>query len=328
MSASVTVIIAAFNAQSTVQRAVRSAVSQPETAEVIVVDDASSDDTCDLVDAEICGDPRVRLIRQEVNQGPAAARNRALDAATSDYVAVLDSDDVFLPGRLGRLSCCEDGDLVADNIVFVTPANLPTALETDWSSIAPDFTALRAAEFVRGNLHTAGVSRGELGFLKPVLSRRFLLLHDLRYDPTLRLGEDYDLYVRMLLAGARMRLTRRPGYAAVVRPNSLSARHGAAELGALQQVLEAHLAAGPHPSELTQAMRAHLRQVRHKHDHRLFLDLRRRQGSWIALRYLFGDRDRLWPVSRQIARDKLGVSTRASDAAPETGVRLLLPGVS
>lgn len=325
MSASVTVIIAAYNAQVTVARAIRSAVSQPETVEVIVVDDASSDDTRDLVEAEICRDARVRLIRQEVNQGPAAARNRALKAATSDYLAVLDSDDVFLPGRLGRLLACHDGDLLADNIAFVTPANLQAAVETNWSAIRPEFTALGVAEFVRGNLHTAGVSRGELGFLKPVLSRRFLLQHDLRYDPTLRLGEDYDLYVRMLLAGARMRLTRRPGYAAVVRPNSLSARHGAAELGALRHALQAHLATGPHPSDLTQAMQAHLRQVRHKHDHRMFLDLRRSHGARAALGYLFGDRNRFWPVFLQIARDKLGFSTLARDAAPETGVRLLLP---
>ncbi|WP_171179585.1 glycosyltransferase family 2 protein [Ruegeria sp. HKCCD8929] len=324
MSACVTVIIAAFNAQTTLSRAIRSALVQPETAEVIVVDDASGDDTCAVARDEVERDPRVRLIRQETNQGPAAARNRALDAATSEFVAVLDSDDVFLPQRLELLLSCPSIDMVADNIAFVTQEHLATAVGLDWSAIAPDFTPLGTTEFVLGNLRKQGVSRGELGFLKPVLSRAFLEKHKLRYDPALRLGEDYDLYVRMLLAGARMCLTRRPGYAAVVRSDSLSARHGAGALAALQAALEAHLGAGTHSPDLDRAMQAHLREVRHKRDHRVFLDLRRQQGSWAAIRYLCGASDRTWPVVRQIARDKLNLNQMAGDAAPKDGARLLL----
>ncbi|WP_299078080.1 glycosyltransferase family 2 protein [uncultured Ruegeria sp.] len=324
MSASVTVIIAAFNAQDTVSRAIRSALAQPETAEVIVVDDASRDATCGVVADEAKRDPRVHLIQQETNHGPAAARNRALDVATSDYVAVLDSDDVFLPRRLAHLSSVKNCEMVADNIAFVTPENLSEATEQDWSVIDPKFAPLVAAEFVRGNLRNHGMSRGELGFLKPVLSRDFLEQNKLRYDPSLRLGEDYDLYVRMLLAGARMQLTRRPGYAAVVRSNSLSARHGASELAQLHIALQAHLDSRPQSSDLTRAMQQHLRDIRRKRDHRISLDLRREQGVWAAVRYLISARDRAWPVALQILRDKLNLSKTAADAAPEKGSRLLL----
>ncbi len=324
MSVSVTVIIAAFNAQGTLTRAIRSALAQPETAEVIVVDDASDDTTCAIAEQEVQRDPRVRLIRQNTNQGPAAARNTALQAAISDFVAILDSDDVFLPGRLGHLLSDEAAELIADNIAFVAPEHLSAALEQDWSAISSEFAQLGPTEFVYGNLRRHGVSRGELGFLKPVLSRKFLLDHKLLYDPSLRLGEDYDLYLRMLLAGARMTLTHRPGYAAVVRANSLSAQHGAHELGQLQTALEAHLNMGPHAPDLTRAMHAHLRDVRRKRDHRVFLDLRRAQGSAAAIRYLLGARDRVWPVMQQIARDKLRLSETAGEAAPEKGARLLL----
>src|SRR5690606_36649913 len=64
--------------------------------ELIVVDDGSTDDTADAV-AQF-GEP-VRLVRQ-VNSGPAAARNRALSLAQGDYIAFLDSDDLWLPGKL------------------------------------------------------------------------------------------------------------------------------------------------------------------------------------------------------------------------------------
>ena len=325
MTPSVTVIIAAYNAQDTLARAIRSALSEPETAEVIVVDDASRDKTSAVAKDEGQRDPRVRVIQFDKNQGPGAARNRAIDAATSKFVAVLDSDDLFLPRRLGRLLGSEAGEMVADNIAFVAPENLNEALHQNWSENRPTFAPLSATEFVLGNLRKTGVARGELGFMKPIMSRAFLNHHNLRYDPSLRLGEDYDLYVRMLLAGARLTLTRSPGYAAVVRQTSLSAQHGAQELAHLSDKLNSHLEMGGHPPDLARAMQAHLDEVRRKRDHRMFLDLRRAQGSWAAIRYLFAARDRLWPIAHQIARDKLKLSAMAGEAAPKQGIRLLLP---
>ncbi|WP_227271322.1 glycosyltransferase family 2 protein [Roseobacter weihaiensis] len=325
MPPSVTVIIAAYNAQDTLARAVRSALSEPETAEVIVVDDASGDATCAVAGHLAQADTRVRLMTSRANQGPAAARNRALDAATAEYVAILDSDDVFLPGRLARLLACDGADMVADNIAFVTAENLGGLPDDTWRGMVPTFRPLGTAAFVRGNLRTRGVARGELGFLKPVMSRAFLNRYHLRYDPALRLGEDYDLYVRMLLAGAVLKLTHYPGYAAVVRQTSLSAQHGAAELVQLHDRLASHLSTTGLSPDLVRAMQAHLDEVRRKRDHRLFLDLRRRQGARAAIRYLFGAVNRALPVAGQIARDKLGLSAMAGEAAPASGVRLLLP---
>ena len=79
---STAVIVAAFNAAATVERAVRSALAQAECAEVCVVDDASTDATAEIVAALCQADPRVTLVRQAQNAGPAAARNgvRALPA--------------------------------------------------------------------------------------------------------------------------------------------------------------------------------------------------------------------------------------------------------
>lgn len=101
----VSVIVPAKDRESLVSLAVRSALSQAGCrVEVIVVDDRSADGTRDAVLA--IGDSRVRLVAGE-GRGPAAARNaglRAASASESAWVAFLDSDDLFEPGKLARQS--------------------------------------------------------------------------------------------------------------------------------------------------------------------------------------------------------------------------------
>lgn len=91
------VVIPAYNREGEVARALRSIAAQDGAApaEVIVVDDASGDDTAAV--AERHG---ARVIRHEVNQGEGAARNTGLRAARHDLVAFLDSDDEWLPSHL------------------------------------------------------------------------------------------------------------------------------------------------------------------------------------------------------------------------------------
>ena len=91
------VVIPAYNAGKTIARALDSALEQTWLAhEIIVVDDGSSDDTCEAVSAY--GD-RVIYLRQE-NAGPSAARNRGVDAASGDWITFLDADDWYYPTRL------------------------------------------------------------------------------------------------------------------------------------------------------------------------------------------------------------------------------------
>ncbi len=321
----VSVIIATRDAAATLARAVRSACNEAQTAQVIVIDDASGDDTRAIAQAEAARDPRVEVVGLDTNVGPAAARNLGLGAASAPYVAILDSDDFFLPGRLSRLLAAQPAEIVADNIVFINPDRADAVAARDWARGDLAFQPLDTASFVTGNLRRRGIARGELGFLKPILSTAFLNAHGLRYDETLRLGEDYDLYVRMLLAGARMALTHAPGYAAEIRAGSLSARHRTADLERLHDAMARHLAANGVDAQTRAALNAHLAEVRIKRDHRLFLDLKRDAGPLAALRYALGAPDRALPIARAIARDKLGIGAAASDALPADGIRLLLP---
>ncbi len=95
----VSVVIPAFNALGTIDRAVRSALAQTfPPHEVIVVDDGSPDDTAAHIAQHY---PSVRLLRKE-NAGPGIARNAGAAIATGEWLAFLDADDAWLPGKLER----------------------------------------------------------------------------------------------------------------------------------------------------------------------------------------------------------------------------------
>ena len=93
----VSVIIPTYNRTHVLGRAIESALDQTSPAqEIIVVDDGSTDDTPQLIAEKF---PQCRYIQQS-NQGVSAARNRGIEAATGEWLAFLDSDDEWLPGKL------------------------------------------------------------------------------------------------------------------------------------------------------------------------------------------------------------------------------------
>lgn len=226
----VAVIIAAFRCGGTVQRAVRSALAEPDVVEVCVVDDASGDDTADRAAAADDGTGRLKVLRQPHNQGPSAARNLAIATTRAPWICVLDADDYFLPGRTARLlEHAANGDLVADELLHVAEGEIPAFRPSG----APA-QIINLATFVERNVSRPNVHRQELGYAKPLMRRAFLNAHDLRYRTDMRLGEDYELYARALAHGGRMLLLPALGYVSTDREGSLSKVHGAAELRALR----------------------------------------------------------------------------------------------
>lgn len=314
------VIIAARNASETIGRAVASALQQPEVAEVLVVDDASTDATGAAATAADDGSGRLKVLRLAQNGGPSVARNRAIAESSAPLIAILDADDFLLPGRFAALAGA-GLDLAADNMVFVSTERAATIRPADLPAFPEGFRPIDATSFVRANI-SGKVRRGELGFLKPILSRDFLDRHGLRYDETMWLGEDYDLYVRMLLRGARFGLTRQVGYVAVERGGSLSGRHRTGDLVALEAACRRHAATPGLSPELRDAIDAHLRQVIRKRQLREFLDAKRTSGLGGALAYALSPPSRFLPIALGVARDKLA-ALRPAPAAPK-GDRLLL----
>ena len=99
----VTVVVPAYNASATIRMALKSLLAQSwPRLEILVVDDASEDDTAAKVEELARTEPRVRLIRHERNRGAYAARNTGMRAARGAYLTVHDSDDWAHPERIAR----------------------------------------------------------------------------------------------------------------------------------------------------------------------------------------------------------------------------------
>lgn len=119
MSESVAVVIPTFNSASTIERALASVVCQTRLPdEVIVIDNASADDTISRVRAFAARHQKViwQIEILPVNMGPGAARNRGWDLAKSDLIAFLDSDDSWRPEKLEMQ--CEVVRRFSDSVLF------------------------------------------------------------------------------------------------------------------------------------------------------------------------------------------------------------------
>lgn len=223
MTPDVSVIIAAYNVEAYIERAVRSALDQEGVSvEVIVIDDASTDGTSAAV--ERCCNPCIKLIRLEKNGGPSIARNTGFAAAAAPWIAVLDGDDVFLPERLKRClirAKATDADIIVDNLdVFRESdgARYPMFNPTAFAQLG----VVDLRTFISGNSSFLGGTA--YGYLKPIFSASFLRSKKLAYDPDIRIGEDYMLMAEALANGARCAVEPSPGYLYTVRSASISHR--------------------------------------------------------------------------------------------------------
>lgn len=211
MNPEVSVIICAYKAAHLAPLAIDSALAQLEAVEVLVIDDSSPDDSVATLTARYAGEPRVRILGRATNGGPSAARNDGLDIARGDWIAPLDADDAFSPGRLSYLLKAAkslDADFVADNQRMV----LDPATDEGETAFAPAEgpILLNLDGLLDDRRFPAG--RLSLGYLKPMIKRSFLDENGLRYDTDLRMAEDFDLYARCFAAGAKAYYLSEPFY--------------------------------------------------------------------------------------------------------------------
>lgn len=192
----VSTIIPAYNAARFIGKAIDSALAQGVEQQVIVIDDGSTDNTAKLV-AEY-GD-RVELIRQR-NAGVSAARNRGISHVKGDFVAFLDADDEWLPGKLqaqlslfaadpalGTVICDEKHMTISGEVVrasFLATRRCYSQLPSQSSRLAKPITWLVQESF----FPTSGV-----------LVRKEVLARAGFFDTSLSICEDRDLWIRLAL---------------------------------------------------------------------------------------------------------------------------------
>ncbi len=279
MSRDTAVIIAAYNAAETLERAIASALAQPDTAEVCVVDDGSRDGTLALAQAWAGRDARVIALSQ-ANAGPGAARNAAIAATSSPWIAILDADDFLLPGRLAAMHAhAGEADFVADTLMR-TPEDAPAPSAP--AGFGPG-EGLSFEAFVLGNL---GALKGplDLGFLKPLMRRAFVRSKNLAYRPELRLGEDYEFYARALAYGARFVVGGEAGYISVERAGSLSKAHSPEDLRRLRDCDDGLLSIPALIEAERRAIKRHWRSVDCRLQWRLLIEAVKKRDAGAALR--------------------------------------------
>ena len=221
------VIIPAFNSALFVAKAIQSVIDQTlRDFQIIVVDDGSTDNTAAIVLDFARADPRVTLLTHSFSRGPSAARNTAIEHASGDWLALLDSDDEFLPSRLETLSTLAEArglDAIADGITlvdFATRSSRGAAFDPAWLSTSSPITLT----YMISRDWPGKYYHWSFGTMKPIFRRELVIDNNIRYDEDIRLGEDLLFYSDLILTGCRFGVTSSCLYRYSIRDSSISAK--------------------------------------------------------------------------------------------------------
>lgn len=139
----VSVIMAAYNAEKTIEQSINSVLNQTYPAvELLVVDDYSQDRTVKLVENIMARDNRVRLIYNKENSGVSYTRKHGLEEAKGAWIAILDSDDIWAPEKLEKQIILQkkmNADLLFTGSAFMDSDGQPI----DWYLHAPSEVTYR-----------------------------------------------------------------------------------------------------------------------------------------------------------------------------------------
>ena len=194
----VSVIMPAHNAANTIQEAIASVLEQDyPNKELIIIDDGSTDATRQIVSDH---QPAVMLLTQ-TNQGAGAARNLGITRSQGEYIAFIDADDIWLPGKLSHqvqhLQSMPQVDMVYTRWLVWSPPEPPTH-PAPTTAIAPASGAASGADIVpehSGWLYNRLLFTSLL-LTSTVVMRRSLVDRVGLFSADLKRGQDYDYWLR------------------------------------------------------------------------------------------------------------------------------------
>jgi len=183
----VSVIIPTHNRAHFLRDAIFSVLNQTfQDFEIIVVDDASTDNTSEIVAA--FNDERIRFLRHDINKGGSAARNTGILNSQCDYIAFLDDDDEWLPDKLRKQM----------EILLASPPEVggvyTGCLDVDKASgkVIRQYIPTK-----RGNLSRELLIENCVGGTSTILLRKVCLQQVGLFDESLPRSQDYDLWIRI-----------------------------------------------------------------------------------------------------------------------------------
>ncbi|MGF6600191.1 succinoglycan biosynthesis protein ExoO [Paraburkholderia sp. GAS448] len=209
----VSIIMANFNGAHWLREAIRSIQMQTlKNWELIIADDASTDESLNIIGDAVASDHRIKVLPADRNQGPSAARNRALQHASGYWLTIIDSDDTIEPSRLNLLVEAANSyslAIVADDLISIDES-LPGVRSTLLGLNAMKY--IDTVEFVKNGI--------KLGYLKPMI--RADCVAEIRYDERLRAGEDFDFLLRAIFSVGHMAIFPAMGYNYRIHRGSVS----------------------------------------------------------------------------------------------------------
>jgi glycosyltransferase involved in cell wall biosynthesis len=214
--ASVSVIVIVFDDARRLAAAVESALAQgPRVGEVVIVDDASTDETPAVCAKLAAADPRVRVARREHNSGGCGTpRNDGVRAARCDRIAFLDSDDVLPPGAIDALSAAADTHDAHVVAGLCVRRELPHVRDLPWQ---PQL-------FTTASVHVDPAERPQTVWdtlsVNKLYDRGFLIANGLRFPDGAACYEDFVFTARVYAAGPRFAVVPEHVYTWHVRRDS------------------------------------------------------------------------------------------------------------
>ena len=239
----VSVVVPVYNAAAFVREAVESALAQPEVAEVILVEDGSPDNSLIACQEIATSHERVHLYRHPhgENRGASASRNLGIEKSTCDYIAFLDADDFYMPGRFSVARRILEGSPDVDGVYEA----IGTYFENDevrrrWLETGIPLLTTVTQEIQPHELFQALITGGRGHFqLDGLVVRREIFQKTGPFDLDLRLHQDTALILKMA-AVARLvpgRLTEPVAMRRVHGQNRIAARRPPAGIYADQMLL-------------------------------------------------------------------------------------------
>ena len=180
----ITVLMPAYNAGPYLREAIESVLGQTfRDFEFLLIDDGSTDGSSEVVRG--FNDPRIRLVRNETNQGVAATLNQGLALASGRYVARMDSDDISLPHRL-------------EVQVAFMKRNPQVVVAGSWARYVGRFEGhLERRPFGPACVNAYLLFDNPLIHPSIMLNREYLKKESLTFDPAFSRSEDYELWCRV-----------------------------------------------------------------------------------------------------------------------------------
>ncbi len=206
MHEKISVIIPVFNGAPFLAEAVNSAILQPETAEVILIDDASTDASWQVMQELSNLHSLIRIFQLPHNKGAAAARNLGLQHAREAWISFLDADDYFLPGRFGpfgqlllRHPDLDGGyDFILHQFDHDAPSEVLLTNTGEQHLDIRTFHSIAPEHLFEELLFRPGFWIPMVGF---TVKKSFLEREGIRFDESLRYTEDTDFIYRCVLRG-------------------------------------------------------------------------------------------------------------------------------